>query len=83
MASDPLMAFALIGLGVRQLSVAPRAVPLVKRLVRTITAAAAEAAAAEAMQERTASAVNSALSRRLVECCGDDPFLHDGLPVLS
>ncbi|HEY9480559.1 MAG TPA: phosphoenolpyruvate--protein phosphotransferase, partial [Gemmatimonadaceae bacterium] len=36
MASEPLMAFALIGLGVRQLSVAPRAVPLVKRLVRGI-----------------------------------------------
>jgi phosphotransferase system enzyme I (PtsI) len=83
MASEPLMAFALIGLGVRQLSVAPRAVPLVKRLVRTITVAAAEAAAAEALHERTAAAVQGALSRRLVECCGDDPFLHDGLPVLS
>ena len=34
MASQPLMAFALIGLGVRQLSVAPRSVPLVKRIVR-------------------------------------------------
>ena len=37
MASQPLMAFALIGLGVRQLSVAPRAVPLVKRIVRGIS----------------------------------------------
>ena len=36
MASQPLMAFALIGLGVRQLSVAPRSVPLVKRIVRGI-----------------------------------------------
>ena len=37
MASQPLMAFALIGLGVRQLSVAPRSVPLVKRIVRGIS----------------------------------------------
>ena len=40
MASQPLMAFALIGLGSAQLSVAPRAVPLVKRIVRGISAAA-------------------------------------------
>ena len=34
MASQPLMAFALIGLGLRTLSVAPRSVARVKRLVR-------------------------------------------------
>ena len=45
MASQPLMAFALIGLGVRQLSVAPRSVPLVKRIVRGISVEAAEEAA--------------------------------------
>ena len=37
MASQPLMAFALIGLGVRSLSVAPRSVPLVKRIVRGVS----------------------------------------------
>ena len=41
MASQPLMAFALIGLGVRSLSVAGRAVPLVKRIVRGVSVAVA------------------------------------------
>src|SRR5256885_5109285 len=44
MASHPLTAFALLGLGVRSLSVAVRAVPLLKRLLRSIhVGAAAEA----------------------------------------
>src|SRR5688500_4882571 len=38
MASQPLMAFALLGLGLRQLSVAPRAVPLLKRIIRGVSA---------------------------------------------
>src|SRR5205814_1159997 len=46
MASQPLMAFALIGLGVRQLSVSPRSVSLVKRIVRGISVSMAEEAAA-------------------------------------
>ncbi|HEY9448819.1 MAG TPA: phosphoenolpyruvate--protein phosphotransferase, partial [Gemmatimonadaceae bacterium] len=54
MASDPLMAFALIGLGVRQLSVAPRAMPLMKRLVRGIAVEAARSAVSEALELRTA-----------------------------
>src|SRR5215813_13751591 len=54
MASQPLMAFALIGLGVRQLSVAPRSVPLVKRIVRGISVAAAQEAANAAAEASTA-----------------------------
>jgi phosphotransferase system enzyme I (PtsI) len=41
MASQPLMAYALVGLGVRQLSVAPRTVARMKRVVRGISARAA------------------------------------------
>lgn len=83
MASEPLMAFALIGLGVRQLSVAPRAVPLVKRLVRGIATAAARSAVDEALRLRTARDIASLLARRLQETCGSDPFLYDGLPPQS
>jgi phosphotransferase system enzyme I (PtsI) len=83
MASQPLMAFALIGLGVRQLSVAPRSVPIVKRLVRAITVRAAEAAATEALATRSAAAAEAVIQRGLIECCGGDPFLHDGLLDLS
>src|SRR6185436_9689806 len=50
MASEPLMAFALLGLGLRQLSVAPRSVPRVKKIVRSVAVAAAAAAAEEALR---------------------------------
>ncbi|HEX7942192.1 MAG TPA: putative PEP-binding protein, partial [Gemmatimonadaceae bacterium] len=83
MASQPLMAFALIGLGVRQLSVAPRAVPIVKRLVRGIAVDAAEHAAREALATRTADAAADVLRKRLRAAFGDDPVLRDGLPDLS
>lgn len=83
MASQPLMAFALIGLGVRQLSVAPRAVPIVKRLVRAITVTDAERAARDALDARTAADAEAVLARSLSETCGGDPFLHDGLSDLS
>ena len=50
MASQPLMAYALLGLGLRQLSVSPRSVPVVKRIVRGVTAEGAGAAAADALR---------------------------------
>ena len=54
MASQPLMAFALIGLGLRQLSVAARNVPAVKRIVRGINASRAAEAAQRALEAGTA-----------------------------
>ncbi len=80
MASEPLMAFALIGLGVRNLSVAPRAVPLVKRLVRGVSTADAAAAMEEALRLRTAEEIAIVLERALRSSCGADPFPYDGLP---
>src|SRR5439155_8553826 len=65
MASQPLMAIALIGLGLRQLSVAPRSVPLVKRIVRTISVAVAEDAAMAAVSAATASEAESVLRHAL------------------
>jgi phosphotransferase system enzyme I (PtsI) len=54
MASQPLMAYALIGLGLRQLSVAARNVPAVKRIVRGIHASRAADAARRALDAGTA-----------------------------
>jgi signal transduction protein with GAF and PtsI domain len=72
MASQPLMVFALIGLGVRQLSVAPRAVPVVKRLIRSIAAATAhEAVDAALATAGTAREVELLLRRRLRSALGD------------
>ncbi|HEU4584829.1 MAG TPA: phosphoenolpyruvate--protein phosphotransferase [Gemmatimonadaceae bacterium] len=81
MASEPLTAFALIGLGVRQLSVAPRSVPLVKRLVRGVSTSDAISAMKEALELRTAREVATVLERCLRRSCGADPFPYDGLPT--
>jgi phosphotransferase system enzyme I (PtsI) len=80
MASQPLMAFALLGLGVRQMSVAPRSVPLVKQIVRSVTAAHAKLAASAALRSRTAEEARRELARRLADVIGDAPYLYDGLP---
>ncbi|HEX2693840.1 MAG TPA: phosphoenolpyruvate--protein phosphotransferase [Gemmatimonadaceae bacterium] len=80
MASQPLMAFALIGLGVRSLSVAGRAVPLVKRVVRGVSVAVAAEAANAALESKTAREAEGELRRRLLAAFGDAPFLRDGLP---
>ncbi len=79
MASQPLMAFALIGLGVRQLSVAPRSVPIVKRIVRGISVASAEEAAHLALRAPTAADSQRELYSRLKEAVGDVPYLKIGL----
>jgi phosphotransferase system enzyme I (PtsI) len=81
MASQPLMAFALIGLGVRQLSVSPRSVPLVKRIVRGISVRLAEQAAAAALAAPTAETSRRALQDRLRTALPEAAFLTEGLPV--
>jgi phosphotransferase system enzyme I (PtsI) len=80
MASIPLMAFALIGLGVRSLSVAGRAVPMVKRIVRGVSVGVAAEAASAALDARTAREAEGELRRRLMSAFGDASFLRAGLP---
>lgn len=80
MASQPIMAFALIGLGVRQLSVAARSVPLVKAIVRGVSAQVAAEAAQAALATRTARDAERELRSRLLTAFGDADFLRDGLP---
>jgi phosphotransferase system enzyme I (PtsI) len=65
MASQPLAVFALMGLGIRQLSVAPRSVAGVKRVIRGIRASAATEAAQAALAASTAREVETLLRRRL------------------
>ena len=79
MASQPLMAFALLGLGLRALSVAPRAVPMMKRLVRAVSAADARAAVDEAMLGATAAEVERVLRVRLRTAIVEPALLEDGL----
>ncbi len=65
MASQPLAVFALIGLGLRQLSVSPRAVADVKRVIRGVRAEVAAEAAKAAMDCSTAREAEVLLRRRL------------------
>ena len=65
MGSQPLAVFALLGLGIRQLSVAPRAVADVKRVIRGVRLEAAEDAARAAMAAGTAREAEMLLRRRL------------------
>ncbi len=67
MASDPLLAFLLLGLGYTTLSVSPPALPLVKWTVRQVSAARARAAAAAALDARNAEDALSVLRAALAE----------------
>ncbi|MDQ6611882.1 MAG: phosphoenolpyruvate--protein phosphotransferase [Gemmatimonadota bacterium] len=65
MASQPVTVFALLGLGIRNFSVSPRAVPYVKRVVRGVRWEAARDAADAALSAGTAREVELLLRRRL------------------
>jgi phosphotransferase system enzyme I (PtsI) len=67
MASDPLLAFLLLGLGYTTLSVSPPALPLVKWTVRQVSAARARAAAAAALDARNAEDALTVLRAALAE----------------
>ncbi len=78
MASEPLMAFVLIGLGIRQLSVNARAVPLVKRIIRGVSVSFAREAALAALGSGTADEAKRELEFRLRAAFGNVAFLRDG-----
>jgi phosphotransferase system enzyme I (PtsI) len=53
MAGDPMLAWVLIGLGLRNLSMAPRQIPLVKSIVRATRVSEAERLLAQALHMST------------------------------
>jgi phosphotransferase system enzyme I (PtsI) len=79
MASQPLMAFALVGLGLRTLSIAPRAVPLMKRLMRSLRVSDARAAAEAALLTGTAAESEKVLTTALLAAVEDRRLVEDGL----
>jgi phosphotransferase system enzyme I (PtsI) len=70
MASQPLMAFALLGLGVRELSVNPRSLPLVKRVIRGVSVRQARAAVERAIDAPTAEDAETLLAAELRSLIG-------------
>jgi signal transduction protein with GAF and PtsI domain len=67
MASEPLLAFLLLGLGYETLSVAPPALPIIKWTVRQISAQQARAAANAALDAHKAEQVLDTLRIALAE----------------
>jgi len=82
MASQPLMAYALLGLGVREMSVTPRAIGLMKRVVRSVSHSDAQDAAMRAMRSGTAEEAEAILRSALHAALGDQHFMRE-LPSLA
>lgn len=61
MASDPLAAAALVGLGVTELSMNPAAIPAVKQMIRSLSLRRARAVVEEALRLDTAAAIRDRL----------------------
>jgi phosphotransferase system enzyme I (PtsI) len=64
-ASNPLGVYMLLGLGISAFSVAPSALPEIKKVIRSVPAANAREAVAEALRAPTPSAVVTILTRGL------------------
>jgi phosphoenolpyruvate-protein phosphotransferase (PTS system enzyme I) len=65
MAADPLQALLLVGLGVRELSMSPAAIPRVKSAIRGVSAAHAAAVARTALGIPVAEEIEAMLRREL------------------
>jgi phosphotransferase system enzyme I (PtsI) len=72
MASDPMAALLLVGMGLREMSMEAAAVPEVREVLANVTLEQVERAAADAMKERTAAGVQAALTRHF------GPLLSEG-----
>jgi phosphoenolpyruvate-protein kinase (PTS system EI component) len=80
MASEPLSAVLLLGLGFRSLSVSPPAIPLVKWVIRNVPESVARAAAEAALLADRESEVSRALADAVRRHC--DPRLIEAFPAL-
>jgi phosphotransferase system enzyme I (PtsI) len=74
--------FALLGLGIRNLSVSPRAIANVKRVVRGVRIEAAQIAARDAMAAATAREAEVILRRKLRSELESADTGLSGLPTL-
>ena len=82
MASHPVMAVVLLGLGLRTMSVNPRAVAAIKRVFRAVSAERARAVAAEALAAPNAIEAEAIVARYLREAIGPLASTVAGLPVV-
>jgi phosphotransferase system enzyme I (PtsI) len=73
MAADPLQALVLLGLGVREFSMSPSAIPAVKTAIRAVSTETAWAAARAALSLPTAGEIEAMLRRELAEALAPAP----------
>jgi phosphotransferase system enzyme I (PtsI) len=66
MAGDPLLCWMLLGLGLRDLSMAPRQIPLVKSVIRATRLTEAKDLLASVMQMRTEEEVEAVVSQTML-----------------
>jgi phosphotransferase system enzyme I (PtsI) len=71
MSSDTIYTALLIGMGLRQLSISPHAIPEVKEVIRHLTIPQAEAIAAHAQSLEVARDVENYLRGELKKICPD------------
>jgi phosphoenolpyruvate-protein kinase (PTS system EI component) len=67
MAGDPLLCWVLIGLGLRNLSMAPRQIPLVKSIIRSTNIADAERLLAQALTMSTETEIEALVYGAMAE----------------
>jgi phosphotransferase system enzyme I (PtsI) len=67
MAGDPMLTWVLLGLGLRNLSMAPRQIPVVKAIVRSTSLDDAERMVARAMAMRTETEIENMVYRAMRE----------------
>jgi phosphoenolpyruvate-protein phosphotransferase (PTS system enzyme I) len=72
MASDPMAALLLVGMGLREMSMEAAAIPEIREVLANITLEQAERAAQDALGERTAAGVQAVLTRHF------GPLLSEG-----
>jgi phosphoenolpyruvate-protein kinase (PTS system EI component) len=71
MAADPALVILFLGLGIREFSMGPRTVPMMKEFLRGISTQDAERVARAALSLSTADEVSTFLAQELHDLAGD------------
>jgi phosphotransferase system enzyme I (PtsI) len=72
MASDPMAALLLVGMGLREMSMEAAAIPEVREVLANVTREQVERAASDALAERTAAGVQAAITRHFGGLLSED-----------
>jgi phosphoenolpyruvate-protein phosphotransferase (PTS system enzyme I) len=77
MSNNPAYALLLVGMGIRTLSIAPAAIPILKKAIRSVTIGQCEAMAWRALRLDTAREVDAFLMNQLAGSCPKSCCKHE------